>query len=137
MKEHVLIGKIVRDVSLSDDQECIRFTCDGGEVIRADCYGDCCSHSWVEDILYPDVLIGVPVLEVENIDMPDGMPTKHGHFEEEMQYYGCKIRTSKGVCTIEYRNSSNGYYGGSLEWLAYGTPDLIVDFKSLTAEESI
>jgi hypothetical protein len=26
-----------------------------------------------------------------------------------------RIQTPKGVCVIEFRNSSNGYYGGSFE----------------------
>lgn len=33
-----------------------------------------------------------------------------------MAYYGCKITTGKGYALIDYRNSSNGYYGGSLSW---------------------
>ena len=30
-------------------------------------------------------------------------------------YYGLKITTDNGRAVIDYRNSSNGYYGGSLE----------------------
>ncbi len=31
-----------------------------------------------------------------------------------LQFYGYKITTDKGDATIEFRNSSNGYYGGSI-----------------------
>ena len=34
---------------------------------------------------------------------------------EYIQYYGLKITTNKSRCTIDYRNSSNGYYGGYLD----------------------
>lgn len=45
--------------------------------------------------------------------MPDlGTPPD----DECIKYYGFKITTSKGHIIIDYRNSSNGYYGGSLEW---------------------
>ena len=27
-----------------------------------------------------------------------------------------KIATEKGSCLLDYRNESNGYYGGILEW---------------------
>lgn len=29
---------------------------------------------------------------------------------------GFKVTTDKGVIVIDYRNASNGYYGGSLSW---------------------
>jgi len=32
-------------------------------------------------------------------------------------YYGLKITTEKGRAMIDYRNDSNGYYGG---WLGLG-----------------
>lgn len=35
---------------------------------------------------------------------------------QEIQYYGFHIRTENGDCTIDYRNQSNGYYGGNLSW---------------------
>lgn len=36
--------------------------------------------------------------------------------DEYLQFYGFKIQTQKGDVVIEYRNSSNGYYGGNLAW---------------------
>ena len=35
-------------------------------------------------------------------------------------YYGCKISTNRGEILIDYRNDSNGYYGGSLWWPGEG-----------------
>lgn len=111
-----LIGKTVRAVYLAADGGAIRFDLDDGEslVVRAD--GDCCSHSWIEEIQGVEQLIGSPVVSVEGVSMPDKAGNRYGHYEEEMQYYGCKITTGKGYALIDYRNSSNGYYGGSLSW---------------------
>jgi hypothetical protein len=35
---------------------------------------------------------------------------------EIIAFYGLKITTDKGDIIIDYRNSSNGYYGGNLSW---------------------
>lgn len=115
---HILEGKIIKEIELADHQESIKFVLDSGRVIEADCWGDCCSHTWIEDVINPELVIGSPVLEAKEIELPDTLehPTKTDNYEEEMQYYGFEIKTAKGVCTIAYRNSSNGYYGGSLDW---------------------
>ncbi len=34
---------------------------------------------------------------------------------ECLQIYKTTLKTDKGDCDVEYRNSSNGYYGGSLD----------------------
>ena len=52
------------------------------------------------------------------LDLPPELcgPTSTLHDEDVMQYYGTVIDTLKGRCTIAFRNSSNGYYGGNLSW---------------------
>jgi hypothetical protein len=119
METHVLIGKTIKEVQVADDQGAIRFVLDDGNEIVARADGDCCSHSWIEDVINHEAIIGSPVLLAQDIDMPESYnpgATKHGHYEEEMAFYGFEIKTAKGTCTIEYRNSSNGYYGGDLKW---------------------
>jgi hypothetical protein len=116
-KQHCLIGKTITALQMSGDQGALRFVLADGEVVaRAD--GDCCSHTWIEDVELPALGFPATVLAVEDIDLPKEMQvkTKTGHDEEEMAYYGCKITTDRGDLVIAYRNSSNGYYGGSLAW---------------------
>jgi hypothetical protein len=119
-KEHVLVGKVLRDVLLAKDQQAIKFVLADGSEIIARCDVDCCSSTWIEDVNNPEFAVGSEIVSAVDIDMPEGWmarPTKHDdRYEEEMEYYGFKITTAKGVCTIEYRNSSNGYYGGNLSW---------------------
>lgn len=122
-----LVGKTVVEVFLADDQEAIKFDVIQDNTnatifsIIARCDGDCCSHTWIEDVINPEVLIGSPVLSVEDLELPTELCGKtkldsDSYYEEEMQYYGCAVKTDKGTCTIGYRNSSNGYYGGNLVW---------------------
>lgn len=51
------------------------------------------------------------VISVDDLDMPDDVQE-----DGELKIYGCKISTTKGDIVIEYRNESNGYYGGNLSW---------------------
>lgn len=113
MKTNPLIGKTITAVWLAEDRKAIRFDA-GEEQIVARCDGDCCSSTWIENIEAPEALIGSPVLAAADLAMPD-REYDHDKFEV-LAFYGFKITTAKGDCVIDYRNESNGYYGGSLEW---------------------
>ena len=107
-----LIGKVITNVWLAKDKRAIKFDIENEDSIIARADGDCCSVSWIEEIDLPSMLIG-KVISVEDINMPDlGQPNEY----DLIQYYGCKITTDKGSCIIDYRNESNGYYGGNLSW---------------------
>ncbi len=56
------------------------------------------------------------MVKVEEVDLPESWYTSHpGPKEEEcLQKYGVNIQTTGGTGTIDFRNESNGYYGG---WL--------------------
>lgn len=114
----VLVGKHLRSFAINIDREAIVFTCADGEQITLFCTGDCCSATWIEAIDDETVLQDAMVTAVENIEMPDfgNVVSKHsGDNIEYIAYYGLKITTTKGSAVIDYRNDSNGYYGGSLE----------------------
>ncbi len=109
--ENILIGKTLTGIALSSDKQAILFKTTG-EDIRVDVYGDCCSYSWVENVELPVNGFPAVVTKAGGIDMPD-----LGNGDAELrQYYGFKIETDKGDIVIDYRNDSNGYYGGSLSW---------------------
>lgn len=119
MKE--LIGKTIKEIRISEDKTMLAFR-DSDDV---DHYyytvGDCCSRSWVEHIEGVDYLIGAEVLSSEDMDMPE---PKEIEEYEVIKFYGVKLKTSKGIFQLEYRNSSNGYYGGYLLYneTGYCTP---------------
>jgi hypothetical protein len=116
-RENPLIGKVVMAVYLAEDGGAIRFDIEGGNPVIARADGDCYSQSWVEEVQGIEQLIGARVVSIEDVgDMPEKKGNRYDHYEEEMAYYGCKITTDKGYALIDYRNSSNGYYGGNLSW---------------------
>lgn len=119
---NVLVGRAVVAVYLKEGGSAIRFDLDESETVVATVFGDCCSSTWIESLDAPDALIGT-VISVEDIDMPDlGTGAEQTQDKDRagsaecISYYGCKITTDNGSCVIDYRNESNGYYGGSLEW---------------------
>lgn len=122
MQPNVLIGKTITAVYLAEDGGAIRFDVEGAEPVIARADGDCCSYTWIESLDAPEALIGT-VTAVVDIDMPD-LGTEASQTNEKdryydadcISYYGCKITTDKGSCVIDYRNESNGYYGGNLSW---------------------
>lgn len=109
---HCLVGKTITGIQIADDKKALRFITDGGDIIaKAD--GDCCSDTWVESVEVPALGFPALVAAVDDLEMPNlGTPDDH----ECVEYYGCKISTDKGDIVIDYRNSSNGYYGGNLSW---------------------
>lgn len=109
-----LIGKKVTAVYLAEDNMAIRLDVDGGPPIVARTYGDCCSETWIESLDNVDALIGGTVQSVENIELPEQEAKTEDY--DVIQFYGCRIVTDRGHCTIDYRNRSNGYYGGDLSW---------------------
>lgn len=105
-----LIGKTLTKVELAADQMAIRFTL-GDETIVAKCDADCCSHTWIEDIEMPAGGLPATVLDAIDLDLPS--QDKDGDL---LQFYGLRLITDKGDLVLDYRNESNGYYGGSLSW---------------------
>ncbi len=110
MKE--LIGSKVLDVEVSDDEYYLKFTTDKG-IFTYLADGDCCSESWFSEILNLDFLVGHTVSDVEEVVLPE-YGQNDGHCRQESDiFYGFKLSTEAGNIDIVFRNSSNGYYGGS------------------------
>lgn len=112
-KTNPLLGKKVTAVHLAEDKLAIKFGVEGSDPIVAKVDGDCCSRSWIENVENWQALVGAVVTSVEDIEMPEH---PEGPDEEVVKFYGLKITTDRGHCVIDYRNESNGYYGGNLSW---------------------
>jgi hypothetical protein len=119
MKE--LIGKTITGLFVNEDQSGLMFTHPDNEKTCYETYADCCSETWFADITGVSALLDSTVLEVENTDL---LETEDGRTRQEYdRFYGVKLKTTKGYVDIVYRNSSNGYYGGEIEYKAQGLPE--------------
>lgn len=80
-------------------------------------YGDCCSTSWIESLEGDQDIIENEIINIIEHELPpleDDDPDLmfDNNFTQICNY---EIVTAKGSCVIDFRNSSNGYYGGSLD----------------------
>jgi hypothetical protein len=113
MKE--LIGRKVIAYRFDNEGEKLIFTTDKGE-IEYETSGDCCSRSFFSDVEGMDNLLGYVVNEV--VERQEWTPEETKKAESQGSYdslslYGYLIKTERGTCDFEFRNDSNGYYGGS------------------------
>lgn len=69
--------------------------------------GDCCSRSWIEHLEVPKDINGATLFSIEDSPMPE-------QGGAEMKFYKTTFNTDRGAVVLEYRNESNGYYGGYL-----------------------
>ena len=124
-----LIGKVVKEMYVNQDQSLLKFETDQGSFIY-EAVGDCCSETWFADIIFGFKFFnGTKVQEVTDLDIPEwlsGYFNKDGRTRQEYdEVYGYRIKTESSrdyrwasdsvVCDVIFRNSSNGYYGGWCE----------------------
>lgn len=105
-----LIGLTVNSLELSSNKYDLTLKTDKGDVVLF-CYADCCSDTWIEHLETPK--LPATILSVDEKDLSECTPD--GTRQEFDQKYSTILKTSQGDFEIEFRNSSNGYYGGSLE----------------------
>jgi len=117
-----LIGHKITDVLVADDESGIRFVCDQAHDIDYIVEGDCCSESWIAEVLNLPALIGQRVQNAVDLALPD-RPNDGRSRQEDDAFYGYRLDTERGSCTIVFRNSSNGYYGG---WIGRGSIGRVV-----------
>lgn len=111
-----LINEYVTGLRISDDQEYLAIdTPDAMIVYQA--VGDCCSETWFAYIINVKALINATVKRVENLELPNYNLDDGRCRQNEDVAYGIRLTTNKGETDIIYRNSSNGYYGGSVEFI--------------------
>lgn len=74
-------------------------------------FGDCCSSSYIESLDNPEVFKDAIFNSAESIEGEQKELTDYN--VHKWTFY--KFKTSKGSCTLSFRNESNGYYDGYLE----------------------
>lgn len=109
------IGRKIATVELDEDKEVLTLALSDGTLIgRAE--GDCCSHSWVEHLTVPPDVAGATIQGYSESDEVEENRGEEYSDSELTQVYHSAIQTDRGEIIIEYRNESNGYYGGWMSW---------------------
>lgn len=131
-----LMGKTITEIKIADDKMALLFITTDGDII-AQTDGDCCSHSWVEHVELPTEL---PAKVTSCTDLGMNKEDESNQEHECLRFYGYKIVTDKGDIVIDFRNSSNGYYGGSISFGdgqyhyggVHGQNDISKNWKEIT-----
>lgn len=128
----LLIGKTVTAILLErHEQRWIRFCTTEGE-LDFFCEGDCCSESWIGDLIGVDNLLGTPIVEIVEKEMDD-YDTDDGRGRQEYdEAYGFTFTTAKGHFDLVFRCSSNGYYGGWMYNKTEGAP--LCEWMDITSD---
>ena len=115
-EKNPLIGRTLLGMQIAADRQALLFQTTEGDIeVLVD--ADCCSYTWIEGIELPALGFPALVTAVDDLDMPDAEQPSTFHKDPDcLQFYGCKVSTDRGDIVIDYRNDSNGYYGGSLVW---------------------
>ena len=110
-----LKGKKISSVEWNE--ETLRFNLPG-EAIAFKAEGMCCSSSYIESLDNPEIFKDATFLSVESVEGE----TKEVKSEDEdnwgqdvHKWTFYKFKTDKGMCTLSFRNESNGYYDGYLK----------------------
>ncbi len=108
-----MLNRKIASVELNRERDVITFTFQDGFERTFSTEGDCCSHSWIEHLEMPNNIAGATLLAVE---ASDTITQDHAEHDDsgEIKVYNTSFKTDRGEIILEYRNSSNGYYGG---WL--------------------
>jgi hypothetical protein len=109
-----LEGLRIISYTLSSDKRILTLHTLIGDIVL-EAWGDCCSESWIEHLSVPK--LPATILSVEDKDLGECM--SDGSRQDYDQAYSTILKTSQGDFEIEYRNSSNGYYGGWLELTSF------------------
>lgn len=117
-------NKKIIQVEINKAKDALRFDCADGSKFSMYVEADCCSSSWIENIDGVDRLMNAEIVEIDGVKMDEISEYYRGdseyrreddhHEHDVLKFYSMKIKTTKGMCEIEYRNSSNGYYGASV-----------------------
>lgn len=104
-----LIGKVITAVKWAQGGESLEVVTTSGAL---DFYvaADCCSESWIEHVSIPK--LPAQIIDVKERDLPT--PPDSGRQGCD-QAYSAVLLTDQGELEIEFRNSSNGYYGGDID----------------------
>lgn len=120
-----MLNKKLSSVVLSGSGGTVTFRFQDGSARAFDAEGGCCSTSWVEHLELPGDIDGATLLSVE--DSANVTQDHETHDEENggdcISVYNTVFRTDRGDIVLEYRNSSNGYYGGYLVDAVVGPPE--------------
>ena len=113
-----LIGCVPTKVWKSDDGETLVMALADGRTASMSVEGDCCSRSWIEYVSDDSWRRG-PITAFAD----GGQVADWERDSETIKVYQVTFKTEFGSIVAEFRNESNGYYGGYLNGPTFTEPE--------------
>ncbi len=104
----------LKSVTFTEEDLLINLT--NGKTIKYTAVGDCCSSSYIESLDNPEALQNTLLISTEEVQ---GEQKEMDYETHKWTFY--KFKTTKGDCTLSFRNESNGYYNGYLSFSGEST----------------
>ena len=101
------VGKTILSIKLEDDT--LKFVFDDGTKLNLHDDGQSCCES--RYMTCDDDLTVYTDATLDGAEVADA-PSVAGKYDAEHEVQFLKVKTSKGVFTVETHNEHNGYYGG-------------------------
>jgi len=133
-----LIGKTITNIFINT--RFLKFITNEGEYVY-EVTGDCCSSSYFFDFYGVKNLLGKVVKDVKEVELKTGDSLVYSHEMSDIKVYGYQIFNSDDddyeptTAVFSFRNSSNGYYGGSIQEVFPNKEDGYIDYQSTFEEE--
>lgn len=108
------VGAMILSIWIDSERQYLLIKTNRGDY-NFNAVGDCCSRSWFEHITGICNVIGAIVLDIPEL-RPEEISRENIKEFDVLQNYQTKLKTNRGELFIEFRNESNGYYGG---WLSF------------------
>lgn len=121
-----MAGKVIVAVDVSGNKDRVVFSFEDGTYQLFGVDAECCSTSWIEHLEAPLDVVGATITGAEDGEEVPITQDHSDHDEDEdhgdvcVNVYNTVFHTNKGDIVLEYRNSSNGHYGGELVPLVEG-----------------
>lgn len=92
---------------------------------------DCCSETFLNHVNRCDELLGHKILSIDSVESESDQSVRQEYDEIHLW----RLTTSGGTCELEVRNSSNGYYGGNVEYIGMVPAGEAEQFIPITADK--
>lgn len=114
-----LTGRTITGLATGPSEAYLVMHTDSGDIVWAT-DADCCSETWFADVIGFANLIGHRIFAASEATEDD---PEDGRTRQESDSVGVvTLTTAAGHAEIRWRNSSNGYYGGSIFLVGSDTP---------------
>lgn len=124
-----LRGRPLSAVTITDSRTALTFEFVDGSKEKYVMDDDCCSVTWIEYLEQPTDLRGAVITGFDEPEISEADAAQctskarcsavaqvylGQHAHDCVQYYRTVFHTDKGDIEVEYRNDSNGFYGGGM-----------------------